>query len=77
MTASGHNLKLPQHLNSSLPVLKGKTSKQALADNLNTRYPERNAFVNSKSSERVRKALHYQIRTLADTHFCNGRLSLL
>ena len=70
----GKNPNFPVSLNSNLPALKGVTSSQVVADNLNAMNAEGQAFIQNESSEKVKCALTHQIITSGDEKYTTGDL---
>ena len=60
----GRNPKLPSVLHDDPPALEGKTINSTFADHLNTLFSARQAFVKAESSEKIRRALRYKVRTI-------------
>ena len=58
----GKNPNLPNVLTDQVPALEESTTSQAFADHLNALHTARQAFIQSKSDERIRRALRTKIR---------------
>lgn len=58
----GRNPKLPSVLVDKPPALEGTTISEVFAKHLNALHASRQAFIKAEASERVRRALRYQIR---------------
>ena len=56
------------------PALEGISSSDIVADNLNVMQNVRKAYVESESSEKLRRALRYQIRPANAQKYKNGDL---
>ena len=67
----GRNPNLPNILSAEPPALEGVTTSEALAQHLNALHAAREAFVQSESSERIRRALRHKIRA-AEEKYDNG-----
>ena len=67
----GRNPNLPSIMNDRPPALEGTTSNEIFAKHLNTLHAGRQAFTRAESSERIRRALRYQIRS-SDTAYQIG-----
>ena len=66
------NPNYPTALNSKLPALEGKSSSEIVASNINAMHAARQAFIQSESSDRIRRALEYQTRTSVDVRCLTG-----
>ena len=62
----GVNPNLPSVLVDKPPALEGTTISKMFASHLNTLHSARRAFMQAESSERIRRALRHQIRSLGD-----------
>ena len=58
----GRNPHLPNVMMNQLPVLDASTSSEILATHLNALHAARESFIQSESSERIRRALRCKIR---------------
>jgi transposase InsO family protein len=58
----GKNPNLPNVMGENLPALQGKTNSEILATHLNSLHAARKAFIESETSERVRRALRSKVR---------------
>ena len=58
----GRNPNLPNVLYDKPPALHGTTISKTFAQHINALHQSRQAFIKSESSERIRRALHHQIR---------------
>ena len=58
----GQNPNLPAIMKDGLPALIGATSSKVFADHLNVLHESRRAFMQSESSERIRRALCTKVR---------------
>lgn len=68
----GANPNLPSVLIDSLPALEGSTVSRDVADHLIAMRSARKAFIESESSERIRRALRKQTRTYNDINYVTG-----
>lgn len=59
----GTNPNLPNIMSDGLPAMEGKTSSEVFAKHLNALHAARKAFIESESSERIRKALKKKVST--------------
>ena len=67
----GQNPNLPNVMTDNPPALQGSTSSEVLATHINALHASRKAFIESESSERVRRALRHKIRA-SEQKFVNG-----
>ena len=67
----GRNPKLPSVLNDDPPALEGTTTCEVFAKHMNTLVSARKAFLQAESSNRIRRALKYNIRQVENI-FENG-----
>lgn len=58
----GTNPNLPNILQENPPALEGTTSSESFAHHLNILHAARQAFIQSESSERIRRALRHKVR---------------
>ena len=70
--AIGYTPQLPGVLNNTLPALEDGNVSQFLADNLCNMSAARKAFIQSESSERIRRALRHNIRPSSMNKFFTG-----
>ena len=70
----GRNPNVPSVLVDSLPALEAVTSSQVVASHLNALHSARKAFIESESSERLRRALRHQVREFVGGEYQNGDL---
>ena len=68
----GKNNNHPCAENGKLPALENRTSSQIVADNLNTLHAARENYIKSESSEKLKRALKYNVRTHSETVFNTG-----
>ena len=68
----GKNPTLPSVTTDKLPALNGVTTSKLVADHINTLHLARKAFVESESSERIRRALRHNVRSVEDV-FTTGQ----
>lgn len=68
----GKNPNLPAFLNDKLPALEGVSTSEVVADNLNAMHAARKQFIACESSEKLRRALHHQVRTGIAQAYKNG-----
>ena len=69
----GKNPNLPNILYETPPALEGTTSSEVLAKHLNTLHEARQAFIQSETAERIRRALRCKMRA-AEQRYENGDL---
>ena len=72
----GRNPNLPAFLNDNLPALEGISASEVVASNLNAKYAARKAFIESESSEKLRRAVRHQVRTSIVESYNNGDMVL-
>ena len=60
----GTNPNLPNILTDGLPALDGKTSSEVFAHHMNALHASRKAFIESESSDRIRRALRKNVSTV-------------
>ena len=70
----GFNPNLPSILNDRLPALEGVTTSEMIANNLNAMHKARKAYIESESSERLRRALRHNVRSSIAYKYNNGDL---
>ena len=68
----GRNPNFPSNLINKPPALEGETTSETVANNLNMMHSARQAFIESESAEKIRRALRHQTRSSGDTKFCTG-----
>ena len=68
----GRNPNLPSIETDKLPSLSGVTTSKTVGDHLNALHAARKAFVESETSERIRRALRHNVRTSVETTFKSG-----
>ena len=68
----GKNPRLPGILIDKPPALDSDTSTRIIRDNLNALHTARQAFIASESSEKLRRALHHNIRSSGDIKYITG-----
>ena len=68
----GRNPNLPSILNNKLPAFRSVTSSKLIADHLNALHKAREAFTESESSEKLKRALRRKTRTASSRDFANG-----
>ena len=66
--AIGHNSKLPPTINNKVPAATSQPLSKAVSDNLDTIHKAK-VFIASENSERIRKALSYNIRGSANIKY--------
>ena len=64
----GQNPNLPGIMTDGLPALIGATNSKVFADHLNALHESRKAFIQSESSERIRRALRTKVRAAEDIY---------
>ena len=62
----GQNPNLPGIMTDGLPALIGATSSKVFADHLNALHKSRRAYIQTESSERIRRALRTKVRAAED-----------
>ena len=67
----GTNPNLPNIMTDGLPALDGKTSSEVFAHHMNALHASRKAFIESESSERIRRALRRNVSTV-NRVWCHG-----
>ena len=67
----GQNPNLPNIMTDNPPALQGSTTSEVLATHINALHAARQAFIQSESSERIRRALRHKIRA-CEERFDNG-----
>ena len=67
----GQNPNLPNVMTDNPPSLHGSTTSEMLATHINALHAARQAFIQSESSERVRRALRHKVRA-SEQKFSNG-----
>ena len=67
----GQNPNLPNIMTDNPPSLHGSTTSEVLATHINALHAARQAFIQSESSERVRRALRHKVRA-SEQVFRNG-----
>ena len=70
--ALGQNPRLPSTFVDKLPALTPVATSKILADNLTVLHRAREAFIQSESSEKLRRALNHNIRTSGDIKYLSG-----
>ena len=70
----GQNPNLPGIMTDGLPALIGATSSKVFADHLNALHESRRAFIQSESSERIRRALRTKVRAAEDIYETGDRV---
>ena len=70
----GKNPNLPSILIDRPPALEGISSSEVIADNLNAMRDAKRAYIESESSEKLRRALRHQIRPAIARDYNNGDL---
>ena len=60
----GTNPNLPNIMTDGLPALDGKTSSEVFAHHMNALHASRKAFIESESSDRIRRALRRNVSTI-------------
>ena len=63
----GNNPNLPNLINAKPPALEATTKSEIFAKHLNLMQLARQAYIKAESSERIKRALRYNIRTVQDT----------
>ena len=70
--ALGQNPRLPSTFVDKLPALTPVATSKILADNLTALHKACKAFIQSESSEKLRRALNHNIRTSRDIKYLSG-----
>ena len=68
----GRNPNLLSFLNDKLPALEGESTSEVVASNLNAMHTARKHFIKCESLEKLRRALHHQVRTGITQSYKNG-----
>ena len=68
----GRNCNYPSVLIDEPPALESSTTVDVIRENMNAMHKAREAFIESESSERIRRALRHNIRTYANGTYQNG-----
>ena len=68
----GFNINTPSVLVDHLPELEAPTTIEILRTNLNALHATRKSFIESESSEKIRRPLRSNVRTYADEEFVAG-----
>lgn len=69
----GRNPRIPGVMNDYLPALDGTTISETLGQHLNAMHTARKGFIQAETSEKIRRALHHQIRP-SGRNFTQGEL---
>ena len=72
MIVFGRNPNMPGVLDDKLPALEDNVSSVTVERNLAAMRSAREAFVQSESSEKIKKALKSKVRSCNDARFQNG-----
>ena len=64
----GKNPALPSVTTDKLPALSGATTSKTVADHITAYYAAKKAFVESECSERIRRALRHNVRSVEDVY---------
>ena len=70
----GRNINLPSVLVDEPPALESSTKTDIIRENMSAMHRAREAFIESESSERIRRALRHNIRTYSDEIYENGEI---
>ena len=70
----GRNINLPSVLVDEPPALESSTKIDIIRENMGAMHRAREAFIESESSERIRRALRHNIRTYSDEIYENGEI---
>lgn len=70
----GRNPNLPNIMTENAPALDGQTMSQVLGRHLNSLHAARKAFIESETSERIRRALRCKIRASEEKFLTNDRV---
>ena len=70
--ALGQNPRLPSATDDKPPACTPGSSTKALRDSLDAIHKARESFIQSESSERIRRALNHNVRTSSDKKFLTG-----
>ena len=68
----GRNPNLPSVLIDKLPALGGHTSSEVVANHLNAKHEPHKAFIECEASEKIRRALHHNVRQSTTLEFTPG-----
>ena len=66
------NPNLPSFLNDKLPALEGVSTSEVVASNINVMHAARKQFIKCESLEKLRCALHHQVKTGITQSYKNG-----
>ena len=66
------NPKIPSVFNDKPPTMSSPTTSKILIYNLTALHKAREAYVASKSSEKIHRALNHKVRTIGDTKYITG-----
>ena len=72
MLVFGKNTNFPNVLTNELPALETKVSSVTVENNLKAMNNARKAFIESESSEKIKRALKHKVRSCNDAIFENG-----
>ena len=70
----GKNPNYPNVLEDKLPALEASTCSEIVAKNLNALHFARQQFIQKESSDRLRRALHHNVRTYSDITYSTSDL---
>ena len=70
----GQNPNLPGIMTDGLPALIGATSSKVFADHLNALHESRRAYIQTESSERIRRALRTKVRAAEEIYETGDRV---
>ena len=68
----GRNPNLPSVLIDKLPAPGGHTSSEVVANHLNAKHEPHKAFIECEASEKIRRALHHNVRQSTTLEFTPG-----
>ena len=68
----GSNQNFPNVMNNAPTASEGKTTSQIVAENLNAMHSAIQAFIQSESAEKLRRALKHHVRISDDTKYFAG-----
>ena len=66
------NPNFPNVHDNKPPALEGKSTSKIVSENLAALHAARQAFIESESSEKIRRALRYQTRSHGDVAYFTG-----
>ena len=68
----GRNINIPSVLVDKLPALESSTTSDIIRKNMTAMHVARQKFIESESSEKIRRALRHKVRSYANVKYSNG-----